>query len=358
MGVSFLMLLASTLVPLAQEGWDAEMRTITEQAQHPELERGADLDAAALKAAQLGPRPDLRERLRDEGLQDGLILPVVVISPALPDIRQAWRSYVVEHILAQGVTHYGMALEGDTLAVVFARRLFVPEALPSTPRVGFQTEVRGRVSSKVRELRALVGRPDELVSTAEISRQGDTLTIALKLNAGDGTYLVELLGTTERGPEVLAMLPIRSEGSNAEPSGMVPLSTEATYGPPQTQLIQMINRDRRRLGLPALRRSETLATSASRHAEAMARTGFAAHVLPGGRPPADRLARFDLETPRFHENVAMASSVAQAHSDLWSSPSHRRALIDPRVNRIGVGVETVQTEGGPIHFVVQHLARL
>ena len=81
-------------------------------------------------------------------------------------------------------------------------------------------------------------------------------------------------------------------------------------------------------------------------------------LLPGGRSPTARLANFDVTTERYHENVAMATSVPQAHADLWQSPSHRQALLDRRVNRIGVGITSVETEGGPIHFVVQHLAEL
>ena len=154
------------------------------------------------------------------------------------------------------------------------------------------------------------------------------------------------------------MLPINLRGGRPRARATHATSMTAGTGAPHDQLIQLVNQDRRRLGLHALKRSEVLRTSAERHAQAMARTGFAAHVLPGGSPALDRASHFDFETPRFHENVAMASSIHQAHNDLWSSPSHRRALIDPGVNRIGIGITTLQTEGGPIHFVVQHLAKL
>lgn len=352
------MLLASTLVPVAHEGWSHEMQTITDNAKADALIRSGDLDRAARRAAELGPRTDLRQQLRGQGVQDGLILPVVVISPGLPEIRQAWRAYVREHILPQGVTHYGLSLKGDTLAVVFARRLFVLKALPQSPAPGSVAAVTGTVDSSLSGLRALVGRPDELVSNATIHRSGDALRIGVVLDAGPGTYLLELIGTTERGPEVVAMIPVHSRDADRGPARPCMEDAEETYGSPAGRMIQLVNRDRRRLGLSALRRSETLSESARRHAIQMARTGFAAHVLPGGSPPTDRLARFDVATPQFHENVAMASSVTQAHTDLWSSPSHRRALLDPAVNRIGIGVETVQTGGGPIHFVVQHLAAL
>jgi hypothetical protein len=352
------MLLASTLVPIAHEGWSHEMQTITDNAGETALIRSGDLDRAARQAAELGPVADLRHQLRRQGVRDGLVLPVIVISPGLPNIRQAWRTYVRDHILAQGITHYGLSLRGDTLAVVFARRLFTPDALPSSPSPGTVASITGTVDSSLSNIRALVGRPDELVSAATVSQSGDTLRIDVTLDSGPGTYMLELIGTTERGPEVIAMIPLPTRDADRGPARSSIESADDTYGSPSSRMIQLVNRDRRRLGLTPLRRSETLSESARRHAVQMARTGFAAHVLPGGKPPADRLARFDVATSRFHENVAMASSVDQAHTDLWASPSHRRALLDPTVNRIGVGVETVQTGGGPIHFVVQHLAEL
>ena len=176
MGVSFLMLLASTLVPLAHEGWDHEMQTITDQARHPALSRSEDLDRAAQRAARMGPRPDLREVLRAEGLQDGLILPVVVISPALPDIRHAWRARRRAHPgprcdalwpSARRVTPGGRVLN------LFRRNP------PKTFGVGDTIRLQGEVTSDIADIRALVRRPDELVSEAKIGRRGTFIGIGL-----------------------------------------------------------------------------------------------------------------------------------------------------------------------------------
>ena len=154
------------------------------------------------------------------------------------------------------------------------------------------------------------------------------------------------------------MIPIHSARAELGPAAPCLEVDERQIGPLPDRMIRLVNRDRRRLGLGSLRRSETLSRSAQRHAAEMAETGIAAHILPGGRSPTARLSTFNVTTERFHENVAMATSVPQAHADLWQSPSHRQALLDPRVNRIGVGITSVHTEGGPIHFVVQHLAEL
>ena len=99
-----------------------------------------------------------------------------------------------------------------------------------------------------------------------------------------------------------------------------------------------------------------LTTTARRHAAAMARVGIAAHKLPGGSGARARLRRAGVHTKRFYENVALAATVEQAHRELWDSPSHRVALIDPLVRRVGVGVVRRPSEGGHALFIVQHLA--
>ena len=358
MGVPVLLMLASMVVPVAHASWALEVDTITAEAQHAPLTRSDVLDRAAERAAKLGPRPDLRRQLRAQGLRDGVIVPVVVISPGLPEIREAWRRYVIDHVLPQGVTHYGLAVHEDTMAVVFSRRLFTLEALPERPRSGQNMTLKGVLHAGLSQVSALVGRPDELVSPAAVRQRGQRVWIEVPLRAGPGTYLVEVIAQGTRGPEVVAMVPIHSEGAERGPNTPC-IETERAAGvAPEEHVITLVNRDRQRLGLPTLRSSETLSASASRHAGQMAQRGIAAHVLPGGASPVARARAFDVETERFHENVAMASSLGQAHADLWASPSHRRALLDPSVNRIGVGVHTIQTDGGPIHFVVQHLAHL
>jgi uncharacterized protein YkwD len=38
------------------------------------------------------------------------------------------------------------------------------------------------------------------------------------------------------------------------------------------------------------------------------------------------------------ENVAHAIDVTRAHRALWASPSHRENLLQPRFDRVGIGI--------------------
>ncbi len=89
----------------------------------------------------------------------------------------------------------------------------------------------------------------------------------------------------------------------------------------------------------------------------MALAGLAAHRLPGGLGPDERLARAGIQTQRFYENVAMARTLEQAHAELWASPSHRMAMLDPEVNRVGIGVNTRSDEDGELYFVAEQFAQ-
>ena len=124
----------------------------------------------------------------------------------------------------------------------------------------------------------------------------------------------------------------------------------------ERRLLKRINAERRRLALAPLSLDPALTTTARRHAAAMARVGIAAHRLPGGMGARSRLKAARIHTKRFYENVAIATTVEQAHRELWDSPSHRVALIDPVLRRVGLGVVRRASEGGQVLFIVEHLA--
>ena len=177
---------------------------------------------------------------------------------------------------------------------------------------------------------------------------------------GDGRYLVELLADGPSGREVLALLPVTV--------GDLPsLPTLKLAAPPREaqsaralaeRLVGLINEERRRRGLRLLKWDRRLHGSATDHAHAMAKRGMPVHVLPGGRGPLDRVAAAGVIAAVFYENVALARTVEQAHAELWDSPSHREAMLDERLTRIGVAVVPASSGGVPVLYVCEHLAAI
>jgi uncharacterized protein YkwD len=110
----------------------------------------------------------------------------------------------------------------------------------------------------------------------------------------------------------------------------------------------LANAARRRQGLPPLMGDRTLAAAARRHSGDMLARGFFSHVTPEGLSLSQRLPRDYAQALRQSgENIWMGSGQNPADprrlaqtimASLMASPGHRRNLLDPQYNRLGVGV--------------------
>ncbi len=301
---------------------------------------------------------DARVFLRNRGVADGLVVPVAASGAAESrHVRGQLLSYVARSVIPQRVTHFGVAESGSRALLVFVRRTLEGMSWPA-PRSGQRAaRLTGRLSeSGYSRVMLAVGRPDGRVDRVRVSRKGQRLWARVPFLGGDGRYVVEIVAKGARGLEVLALRTVHV-GVPSLVTVPVPRpidgADEATL---EARLLSLINRERGRHELAVLALDPALTRTARGHAAAMAAAGVAAHKLPGGSSAKARLKRAGVHTRRFFENVAMAATVDQAHRELWESPSHRLALIDPTVQRVGIGVVRRQSEGGQALFIVEHLA--
>ena len=321
--------------------------------------RNMELDRAAQAACEAGDDIDIRRLIRALGVPDGLLVPMVVVAPDDRAVRREWLGYIREHVVPQGVSHYGMFEEGGRLAVVFARRLFHPVALPIAPSSGDVVKIEGDLAPGLAVPQVYIAGPSELVTTVPVGQFGRYATFQIPLDEGPGSYWVELVALTDRGREVVALFPITTEGAPLAPVVIGrerPVAPEARLA--SDRALGLLNLERERLGLSKLRLDRNLKHTATVHAGSMSRAGVVAHVLPGGEPPDVRLAHSGVVSDLFYENLALADSVEACHEQLWASPSHRRALLDERLNAVGIGVRSVEADGGRLLYDVHHLARL
>jgi len=114
----------------------------------------------------------------------------------------------------------------------------------------------------------------------------------------------------------------------------------------ESAIVEMTNTYRRQNQLSELRRNKTLDKAARAFAQYMARSGKFAHTADGRRP-ADRTIAAGYKHCRISENLALnidsrgfeSRPLARAAVEGWKkSPSHRKAMVDPLVVEIGVGV--------------------
>jgi uncharacterized protein YkwD len=105
-------------------------------------------------------------------------------------------------------------------------------------------------------------------------------------------------------------------------------------------LIDGVNAERAKHGLPALRRDPVLDQVAYAKAVDMAARGYFGHTDPSGVTFADRMHARHLNV-YASENIAFDVSEASAQTAFVHSPEHYSSQIDPRVTNIGAAVITV-----------------
>lgn len=117
-------------------------------------------------------------------------------------------------------------------------------------------------------------------------------------------------------------------------------------------IVEFTNQFRRKSDLGELRRNRTLDQAARAFARYLARSGQFSHTADGRRP-ADRTREAGYRHCRVSENLALnmdsrgfrARDLARGALEGWKkSPPHRRAMVDPFVTEIGVGVAKASDE--------------
>jgi len=117
-------------------------------------------------------------------------------------------------------------------------------------------------------------------------------------------------------------------------------------------IVEFTNQFRRKSDLGELRRSRTLDEAARAFARYLARSGKFSHTADGRRP-ADRTQQAGYRHCRVSENLALnmdsrgfrSRELARGAVEGWKkSPPHRRAMVDPFVTEIGVGVAKAEAE--------------
>jgi uncharacterized protein YkwD len=117
---------------------------------------------------------------------------------------------------------------------------------------------------------------------------------------------------------------------------------------PERYLFDATNRERAARGLQQLAWDNSLSTSARQHAEQMAERGELSHQFPGEPGLEARAKNAGANFIALAENVALAPTVSDLHTEWMNSPPHRANLLDPNSNSIGIAVIA---RGGELYAV-------
>jgi len=354
--------------PVEQDATAAAVARLTLGGASPA--RSAALSLAARELAGLAARGDpdplSRRRVRE-----------AVWRAAAPDAAPSAhlvsgpRQRVVEALLAvlqpDPATHLGVGAAEHAgivhLAVITSARRARIAPFPAAVPPGADPVLSGDLTAPLSGARVVVTLPSGEVRQAG-GGDGRRFRVRPPLEA-PGRYVIEVVGTGPRGPQVAALLAVTVGAPGAEPETVVTSAAAAAAEPrpeprgdegAESRLLGEINRLRRRHRLAPLTASPALAAVARRHSEAMLAQGLLAHVLPGGGDLADRLHAARIPYRRALENVATGRAARDAHEAVEESPAHRANLLSPDVVQLGVGLARGALAGGdPVVYLTEIL---
>jgi uncharacterized protein YkwD len=227
----------------------------------------------------------------------------------------------------------------DVHAVVAVAALADLESLPTRVPVGTWLDLRARLLVPATRVEVIVlgprGKPHAVLASL------DRGMARARFRADrEGTFLVQVLVTTEGGPRLAAEAIVAA--SVAPPESFDASEAPGEHGvpagaDPRDTLLSMVNGARAAEGLGLLRRDAPLDRLALEQAEAMRREKTLSHQASGAGM-ADRLGTVSLRSAG--ENAAHAKDLRRAHRSLWASPSHRENLLHPAFDLVGIGVAT------------------
>ncbi|MBI4817003.1 MAG: hypothetical protein HY791_12135 [Deltaproteobacteria bacterium] len=303
------------------------------------------LNRAALEHAQelLGDgSPELaslRKSVMKQGSLDAQLLPFAAIGTDPDELASELRAFVRTRVVQRGFTHFGVGVTGSSdgrnvCVGVFVRRLVELGPMPKSTRARELT-VRG-VLLTTSPVRAYMTVPSGEVEDLEVRVDQRTVEIPIAFQSGSGKYTLEVLVDGPRGPEVAALW---SLGYNAPPPDEtkrpppIAVRVEEGRGLVKTE----IDRVRKAMGRRPLAEAALLRRAADAHAQRVCETLIAAHVLKEGQGPEARAAAAGYRG-KVAENVAVARTLAEAHTNLMDSPSHRRNVLLREARDLGIGV--------------------
>jgi len=104
------------------------------------------------------------------------------------------------------------------------------------------------------------------------------------------------------------------------------------------QLMALANQSRAGTGAPPLQWNGALAEAARKHCEWMVSEGQIAHRYGGEEDLSVRAGQAGAHFSLIEENVAVGATAPEIHEAWMQSPGHRRNLLNPQVDRVGIAV--------------------
>lgn len=263
-------------------------------------------------------------------------------------------------------THVGAARVPAAAPYRYVYVLFLAERhveLAPIPRAAaphLPIPIRGRLAPGLSSPDVLILEPGGEVEPVDVVEEADGAFEATLRFESPGEQWVEILATSELGPRVLALFPIYVGQEPPRRFTLEPAPDESSVqGPEDAErlMFRLLNQDRARFGLPALRWNDAIAAIARRHSREMLDNNYFAHVSPWQGDLAQRFEKGSFPARTLGENISRNGSVYDAEAGLMLSLGHRENILSPSFTDVGVGVAMgVDAYGNRVMVFTQNFA--
>lgn len=292
------------------------------------------------------PTERLLFELQRQGISDAAVVPFSVIGPA-ETLPPQLLEFLDDKVGGKRYTHFGVGVarfgnqQQMMSTLLVGRRPALISPIPVCPAVGDRIEFALQLLTGYSHPSWLMTIPGGGVQKDVLTQDAGVWHGSAALEAGPGKYSFEVLVQGPDGPEVAALLPLYAGVERpSAPTTVLRPAPPAYQNPAEAEaaLLKLANQERLRMGLSALSADEKIAAVARSHALAVLAERHAKHRDPNSGQLPDRLRRAGVAFSRALENVALASTLQEAHQQLMESPAHRQNLLDADVSLAGMGV--------------------
>lgn len=246
------------------------------------------------------------------------------------------------------------------LCVLVARRPYEVYRTPRSVGLDKTWTLRGRLPDGYYKAHAIALYPDGRLRSERLELEGREFTLELATGKLPGVLLVGIDGTGVDGPGKLLQLRVavgRAPQTSVEVGVAAAEPAFDDMAAAETYAFELLNADRARLGLPALKYDRDLAAIARAHSIDMRDAGFFGHRSPTTGLSADRLMKASYRASAHAENLAENRSLTGAQRSLMGSVGHRRNIVARNFTHVGLGVVRRPRKSGAGWIVTQLFAR-
>lgn len=115
----------------------------------------------------------------------------------------------------------------------------------------------------------------------------------------------------------------------------------------ETKLFEQVNQEREKIKSPLLKLSVALSNLARKHSLDMAAQSRLSHLSSSGKSYQERLAEEKFYFADVGENIAFSDTflAEYIHQGLMESPEHKKNILNPEFNQVGIGVVYKEDQG-------------